>query len=68
MVDREDHVAGVAVVPPHAVDVQVQGEAWGAPISSAVTSQGPSGLKVSQGLPRGHWDEYSNWNSRSETS
>lgn len=40
----------------------------GSAISSAVTSHGPSGLKVSQDLPRSHCDEYSSWNSRSETS
>lgn len=40
----------------------------GSPASSAVTSHGPSGLKVSQDLPRSHCEEYSNWNSRSETS
>ncbi len=36
--------------------------------SSAVTSQGPSGLNVSHDLPLSHWPPRSSWNSRSETS
>src|SRR3954469_2835003 len=37
-------------------------------ISSLVTSQGPSGPKVSQPLPLVHWPPRSIWNCRSETS
>ena len=37
-------------------------------ISSLVTSQGPSGPKVSQPLPFIHWPPRSIWYSRSETS
>jgi len=41
----------------------------GSPTSSAVTSQGPMGPKVSQPLPLSHWPppRYS-WYWRSETS
>ena len=39
------------------------------PTSSVVTSQGPSGLKVSQLLPLDHWPPLtSNWKARSDTS
>ena len=37
-------------------------------ISSVVTSQGPSGPKVSQPLPLVHWPPRSIWKLRSETS
>src|SRR5215469_10850490 len=42
--------------------------ACGSGTSSAVTSQGPNGLNVSQFFPLSHWPCRSIWNSRSDTS
>ena len=41
---------------------------WGSAISSGVTSQGPTGPKVSQLLPLVNWPERCSWKSRSDTS
>jgi hypothetical protein len=41
---------------------------WQSPTSSAVTSQGPTGPKVSQPLPLSHCEPSSFWKARSETS
>ena len=58
-----------AVLPRIAVDPEPQRRAAAdPPPRPAVTSYGPSGLKVSQLLPLSHWPPRSSWNSRSETS
>lgn len=46
----------------------LSGRFCGSGTSSAVTSQGPSGLNVSQFLPLSQVPPRSIWNSRSETS
>ncbi len=68
LADREDHVLGVTALTALAVDRRPEREPCGSATSSAVTSQGPMGAKVSALLPLVVPPPCSIWKARSETS